>query len=204
MSPHGSFCCCWGGVGGGMISVFRAKKKHQTLKGSLAFPAPALPSPAYPLLSPTQTLKDTHMLLRWRHICLLDFLHLFWQCRGICSSSGWGSVPICAWKQNPSPAPLTHPDEREDKSCCFLGTKCLAEQASKLVGVCPRISWNTQLHFTEHLPLLFNRNDHQTPWSPAPQLFAAFKEFWNAVTDSVTYFHCASFPQFQQCTALRK
>lgn len=42
MSPHGSFCCCWGGGReGGMISVFRAKKKHQTLERITGLPSPA-------------------------------------------------------------------------------------------------------------------------------------------------------------------
>lgn len=138
----------------------------------------------------------------------LDFLHLFWQCRGICSSSGsWLRVctNLCLETESlPCSLLLTQMSERTSPAV-FWGPKCFSGRARllKLVGVCPTVSWNTQLHLLSICRCSLIEMTTR-PLVPSPSAVCSLKEFWNAVTDSVTYFHCASFPQFQQCTALRK
>lgn len=113
------------GVGRGAWFLFSEQKRSiRPWKGSLAFPAlPPAAAPAYPLLSPTQTLKDTHMLLRWRHICLWIF-YIFSDNAGASVQAqvhGWGSVPICAWKQNLFPAPSYSPRWARGQVLLFSG-----------------------------------------------------------------------------------
>lgn len=76
-------------LGWGAWFLSSEQKSSRPWKGSLAFPALPSTAPAYPLLSPTQTFKDTHLLLRWRNICLWIFC-IFSDKAGasICSSSG--------------------------------------------------------------------------------------------------------------------
>lgn len=138
----------------------------------------------------------------------LDFLHLFWQSRGIYLFKlrlvAEGPYQFVPGNRVSSLLLLTHPDELEDKSCCFLGTKMLLwqSQASK-IRVCPRVSRNTQLNFLSICRCSLIEMTSK-PLVPSPSAVCSLKEFWNAVTDSITYFHRASFPQFQQCMALRK
>lgn len=109
----------------------------------------------------------------------LDFLHLFWQCRGICSSSGsWLRVctNLCLETESlPCSLLLTQMSERTSPAV-FWGPKCFSGRARllKLVGVCPTVSWNTQLHLLSICCCSLIEMTTR-PLVPSPQLFAALK-----------------------------
>lgn len=121
ISPHGSFHCCWGGGHDFCLLSKKAADHGKDHWPSQPFPPPPQHTHSSVLHKPLKT-----------HTCYWDegtsasgFSASFLTKQGHLSVqaqvSGWGSLPICAWKQSLFPAPSYSPRWARGQVLLFSG-----------------------------------------------------------------------------------